>query len=1112
MSGLTKEQAKRFAELLKEKGLQSSQQNHRIPTQNERAPVSLTYAQKQIWFFELMNPGSTAYHIHFGLHMSGKLNVTAFLSALQGLVKRHDILRTRIQIMDGKPTQVYDPGMKVETEILCIDADRDLTEEDFVLRLSRETLLQPFDLLNGPLVRFQLAQINEQTNVLLVTIHHMIADGWSTGIMLQEVSRHYSDQLNGSQETMPELSIQYADYAAWHNNRSGEWDVALDYWTEHLREAPALTELPLDFLRPDVQNYTGASLHFSTSPELTSRIHGYCQRNGITVFMFLLAAFNVLIMRYTEQEDLVLGIPLAGRDAPETRNLIGMFVNTIAIRTRLSGQMTFRELAAQIRDNVLAGFQNGHVPFYKLVEHLAPQRNLSHSLLFQIMFMMQDTPMPDLKIHDIDLRLLKTEYGSSQFDLSVSWKEGTGNLEGIMEYNTTLFKRGTIQRIQQHYVTLLDQICKDPDKRIARLSLINAWEEERVRCQGKNEMELEKESLIELFERQVATTPRSLAMFNEDERLTYQELEAKANRLAHYIKNRGVCANSYVGIMLERSSDFVVAALAVLKADSVYIPLEPHAPTDRSLYMLLHSGASMLITAEACFNQRLTQDLNIILVDREAEIIATGPAEPLKRETSIDQKKIAAVIYTSGTTGKPKGVMLEHRGLINLVQSFIDTYQVRTNDRLLPVTSVASASFIGEIFPMLCAGGSLYLPEYRELLDMEKLCKSIRKHEITIMSSVPSFIAFLNRQHNEVPHLRLILSGGEALHYDEFDKLLPSKVIVNSYGLTESTVCSAYHIIRQDEICDANTLPIGKPIRHTQIYVMDRYLNCMPVGCIGEICITGVGVSPGYIHNDSLTSERFVEHPWYPGRRMLRTGDKGRWLEDGTIEYLGRMDKQFKIRGFRIEPGEIEARIRQYPGVQNVSVQIRQWDEIGRFIVAYIQPEPENSLHAASIKDWLRIRLPEYMVPSKYYLVRDFPLNMNGKTDATRLDELAIELPINSIDTKKSETVLEQKLAEIWKEILKLDQVSIEHNFFDLGGHSLLLADVFSRVKKEINPHIQLVDLFKYPSIASLAVYLSQTGKSQHLNEQVIQRIKKQKASIQQRKAKMEHLKPKGGA
>lgn len=1122
MSGLSEEQSKRFAEMLRDKGLQSLTLRDRIPVRSSNAAVKLTPEQKQIWLFEQLNPGNTAYYIHYCISMEGNLQVDALRAAIHELVKRHEVLSTTIRIIQGEPMQVYDPTVNIEPEIVHESSSMLVPEKELIVRLSREALQVPFDLTKGALVRFRLVRIREDKHLLLLTIHHIIADGWSTGIMLQEVTQYYNALGRGLQPSLPPLRIQYADYAEWKESRTEELQKGIDYWRSHLLNAPALTALPTDAVRPQVQTYEGDLLHFSLSQALSTEIRSYCSSHNITTFMFLLAAFNALIMRYTEQEDLLLGIPLSGREEPETRQLIGMFVNTAVIRTRLHGRMTFRELAVQVRDNVLAATRHGHVPFYKLVEQLAPPRSLSHSPLFQIMFMMQDTPPSHLGMHDLEIDVLKTEYGSSQFDLSIAWREENQRLIGMIEYNTALFKPSTVQRLQKHYTILLEHICLNPDKPLANLQMLSAPEEQQIHMThvvdqaSESEVVLEPglkpKRLIELFYEQVKRTPDRVAMLDSEDQLTYVEVADQVQRLAIDLRHQGMTIGSVVGIMLERPLDFVIASLAVLETGAAYLPLDCHAPLDRIAYMLLDSESHALITSRVLCRQELTHGRKVILVDDDRQHTAQVAIEEIDREQYQLPHSIAAIIYTSGTTGSPKGVMLEDFALVNLVESFIETYQVQPEDRLLPVTSLVSASFIGEVFPMLCAGGCLYMPEYHELLDLERLCIAVIRHRITIMSSVPSFIGYLNRHYTNFPHLRLILSGGETLHHNEIDNLVRHKAIVNSYGLTESTVCSTYHFIQPEDIANIRTLPIGKPIRNTQIYIMDRFLNCMPTGCVGEICIAGAGVSPGYLHNPSLTNERFVEHPWLAGQRLLRTGDRGRLLENGCIEYLGRADKQIKIRGFRIEAGEIESVLRQYPGVQQVSVQMLEREQQGKSIVAYLQIQSE-SLFASELKEWLRQRLPEYMVPSMYYTIASFPQNTNGKVDVNLLAELSKELPLspNLVEGNKSISRLEQKLADIWKEILGLQEVQLDQNFFDLGGHSLMLAGVCSKIKQEIDRDIELIDLFKYPSIASLAAHLGRKSDHTQLQERVTQRINSQKASMKQRKMKAESRKSKGG-
>lgn len=1094
MTRFTDQQVKRFTEILKDKGILTLQHGY-IPPREHKGMARLSFAQQRIWLFEQLNPGNTAYLIHIGVKFEGHLNIDALCYSIRELVRRHEMLRTTFQIIEGRPMQISEPDMMIEPEIIDIGEIGSDKVQHEINKISMLETTTPFNLPSGPLMRVKILRINPANNIMLITVHHIISDSWSLDIMLKEVAILYEGYINGKLSYLPENKLQYADFAEWQHTLN--WDSQISYWTNKLRNAPHVSELPTDFSRPDIQEYNGRLYRFQLSKELTENIRKYCQQNELTLYMFLLAAFNVLIMRYTEQDDILIGTPVATRENVNLENLVGMFVNTVVIRTQLNESITFKQLANKTKVTTLEAFENGSIPFDKLIEQIEPKRDQRRSPLFQIMFMMEEASMPTFNMHDLKINKLDTNYSTSLFDLSLACKLEEDFIYGIFEYNSTLFQENSIQRLQQHFINLLEQICIFPDKPVANLSIIT---QDELQLHEKWEMAISEQfdvdGITKIFEEQVVQFPNHVAISSGQETFTYRELNEKANQLAQYIRRNGKNIGKEIGIMLGRSLDTIIAVLAVLKAGHKYIPIEDNAPIERISLILENHKDCLVITTSDHSSVLKTLGIDFIMIDQEANEINH---ESTKNLDLISFSNVACVIYTSGSTGKPKGVKLIHKGLINVTESFINSYNVTTKDRILPLSSVASASFLGEIFPMLCAGGSIALFEHDGLFDVNELYNRIRENDITIISTVPSFIKYLNQHQQEIPQLRLILSGGEPLYFNDINNLVNDKMIVNGYGLTETTTCSTYYIVSKEDAKLNGPLPIGIPIQNTQVYIFDRNLNSMPLGCIGEIYISGFGVSMGYFNDSELNDERFIDHPFKPGHKIFRTGDLGRRMSDGTILYLGREDFQVKIRGFRVEPSEIESCLQHYPEIQKALVLIKEESEHQKVIYAFIQTLNPHSINLEGLRRWLREKLPEYMVPTRYIFLENFPIGTNGKIDIQNLLNNQSYLDFKHEIIEEAVTVLEQKIAKIWEELLSVDKVGINQNFFDIGGHSLMLIDVMLRIKNEIYSEIQIVDLFKYPTIASLSDFLdnvqNQIGEANSIQEWVA----RQKATIKKR-------------
>ncbi len=1104
MTRLSDQQVKQFTEILKDKGILTSKQSY-IPIREQNGMARLSFAQQRIWLFEQLNPGNTAYLIHTGVRIKGHLNYDALCFSIKELVKRHDMLRTTFKNIDGQPMQIMDPDIIIEPEVIDITEFDSNSVQHEIKKYSRQETIKPFNLSSEPLMRVKILKISPTNNIMFITIHHIISDSWSLDIMLKEVAVLYDGYINQKLSYLPENKIQYADYAEWQHKLN--WDSQISYWTNKLRNAPHVSELPTDFPRTEIQEYNGGLYRFQLSNELTYNIRKYCKQNNVTQYMFFLAAFNVLIMRYTGQDDILIGTPIAGREHANLENLVGMFVNTTVIRTRLIENMTFKQLVNQTKETTLEAFENGSLPFDKLIEKIAPKRDNKRSPLFQIMFMMQESAVHSFNMHNLKIYKIDTDYGTSLFDLSLAFKLEQDCFLGVFEYNSNLFQENSIQRLQQHLINLLNQICVFPDKPVVELPFLTQAELQYNEKLELTHYEQNKniEGIHKIFEKQVINFPNHVAITNGEESFTYEVLNNKANQLAHYIRRNEKNTGNEIGIMLGHRLDTVIAVLAVLKAGYKYIPIDVNAPMERISIILENHEDCLVITTSEYSSVLETLGVNFILTSPNANEIDNESLENLELNTFQND---ACVIYTSGSTGKPKGVKLSHRGLINVTESFINSYNVTPKDRILPLSSVASASFVGEIFPMLCVGGSIALFEHDGILDVENLYNRIGENDITIISTVPSFIRYLNQHQHQIPLLRLILSGGEPLYFSDIYNLINEKTIVNGYGLTETTICSTYYIISKEDSKIDGPLPIGIPIQNTQVYILDRNRNIMPFGCIGEIYISGSGISMGYINDNELNDKRFIEHPFIVGEKIFRTGDLGRRMSDGKILFIGREDYQVKIRGYRVEPNEIEACLQHHSDIQKALVIIKEEDKHEKVISAFIQTKSGQDIELNGLRNWLRDRLPEYMVPTRYLYLEEFPIGVNGKVDIQKLMNSQSYFNSSNDVLEEAGTLIEQKIAEIWKEALSIEKVGINQNFFDIGGHSLMLISLMLRIKNEIYSEIKIVDLFKYPTIASLSNFLDNEHKDQ-FNEtnSILERVAKQKAMIKKRHESIDNIK-----
>ncbi|HEX6291081.1 MAG TPA: amino acid adenylation domain-containing protein [Herpetosiphonaceae bacterium] len=926
----------------------------RIPQRSDDGPAPLSFAQQRLWFLDQLVSDSWAYVMPLALRLRGRLDRAALEQSLGLLIARHATLRTSFGVRDGQPVQTIAPAPSQPEAARLVLRDLQATPQERreaeVQRHIEQAVRQPFNLEDGPLLRALLLRLDEDEHVLLLTLHHIIADGWSLGVLLRELVALYQGCASGQTAALPPLPIQYADFAAWQRGWvQGELlDRQMAYWKQQLADIPPLLPLPTDHPRPSIGTFRGARQTFALPEPLTTALRSLSQREGVTLFMTLLAAFQTLLARYTGQLDILVGTPIAGRTHVEIEGLIGLFANTLVLRGDLSGNPTFQALLARVRETTLSGFAHQDLPFEQIVEAFQPDRDLSRNPLFQVMFVLQNTPAPQVDLPDLSVRLIDVDSGTAKFDLWLSIHESGSELLGALEYNTDLFERGSIQRLVGHFETLLAAVVAAPDTRLADLPLLTSDEQRQIAAWNATGHEYPATvSLHSLIEAQVARTPDAAAVFFEGQQLSYHELNQRANQLAHHLRALGVggCpqGETLVGVCLHRSLDLVIALLGVLKAGGAYVPLDPAYPAERLQFMIEDADAPVLLTTAALAEQLPSYQGRIICLDRDEATLSSLPAD--NPVSLSDPDHSAYMIYTSGSTGQPKGVLNTHRGIVNRLLWMQDTYGLTAADRVLQKTPYSFDVSVWEFFWPLLSGATLVVARPEGHKDAAYLVDLIAEQQITTLHFVPSMLrVFLDEpQIERCASVRRVICSGEALalalQQRFFTKL--SAELHNLYGPTEAAVDVTAWACERDTA--RSSVPIGRPVANTQIYLLDRWLRPVPVGVPGELYIGGVQLARAYHRRPALTAERFIPDPFSqnPGARLYKTGDLARYREDGTIEYLGRIDDQVKLRGFRIELGEIEATLRRHPAVSDTVAVVRD-DDDGQRLVAYVVEQRNN--------------------------------------------------------------------------------------------------------------------------------------------------------------------------
>ncbi|ARU63632.1 hypothetical protein CBW65_23400 [Tumebacillus avium] len=1067
---MSKEKRALLDKMLQDEGMAASATGiSRIEKRTGDRPARLSSSQQRLWFLDKMEPNSTSYNMPYRIELQGPLDAHVLEKALNEIVERHEILRTSFAAQDGETVQVVHSMQAVAMPL--VQADRaDLP------RLAMAEAQQPFSLTQGPLLRATLVRTGELEHTLLLTLHHIVFDGWSMNILLKELTVLYEAFAKGAPSPLAELSLQYGDYAEWQQDwLNGEGrQKQVSYWKETLSGAPVVLDLPADHPRPLVQTHRGGNVSFALPKELAAELKAWSKQEDVTLFMTLFSAFSVLLSRYSGQEDLLVGAPFAGRSQREAEGMIGFFVNTLVLRADLSGEPLMAELARRVKDAVTGALSHQELPFDKLVEELQPARDASRSPLFQVMFNFLDSPHEEQRFGDLSLTHGEVLNGTAKFDLTLYVEDGADGIHGNFEYNRDLYEAATIERMAGHFRTLLESIAARPQVPVTQLPLLTEAEWEQA-VHGWNDTKTpypQDRCIHQLAEQQAGQHPDAVATVFGGTELTYAELNARANQLAHHLRGLGVGPDALVGLCVERSHDMVIGMLGILKAGGAYVPLDPAYPQERLLFMQQDTGLGVIVAQEH-LAERLPQDgVKLICLDRDAAVIGGESAENPEPLTSAEH--LAYVVYTSGSTGVPKGVLVPHRAINRLVCN-TDYAQLGADDVVAQVSNSSFDAATFEVWGALANGGKLVGVGKDIALMPKEFAAELKAQGITAMFITT---ALFNQLAGVVPdafaNLRHLLVGGEAVDARWMREVIQHgapKRLLNAYGPTESTTFATWQNV-YDLAVDVVNIPIGLPIANTSAYVLDAHLQPVPVGVAGELYLGGDGVAQGYLNRRELTAERFLQNPFAEGL-LYKTGDLVRRLPNGAIEYISRLDHQVKVRGFRIELGEIEQGIQSLAEIREVIAVVREDEPGDKRVVAYVVPEQAEGFSAQELRGRLKERLPEYMLPSAVVVMDVLPLTVNGKVDRQALPHPQ-GLQAETAEYVAPRTETEEIVLAVWQSVLGLTRIGIHDNFFDLGGHSLLLIKVHEGVQDKLQTQFSIVELFRHTTVYTLTKFLTQ--------------------------------------
>ena len=1107
IADLSPEKKALLAMLLRERR-ESPGQHDPVRMRPDPRSFPVSFGQQRLWFLEQLQPGRAHYNVPAALRLRGPLHIGALEKSLNTVVDRHEVLRARFEPDHGQPVQRITPKSDLPLPVIDLQSLDRREQRAEVTRLATGEALRPFDLEHGPLIRASLIRLGQVEHVMTLTMHHIVCDGWSFGILVMELNSLYRAFQAGGSPQLPEPSIQYADYAHWQRDRvqGPHLRNQMEYWRAQLAPAGSGPDLPVDRQRPAVETNRGACHGFELPIDLSENIRALGRSHDATLFMVLLAAFNALLYRYTGQEEVWVGSPVAGRSKTELNGLIGLFVNTLVMRTRVDGGQSFRELLERVRETTLGAYSNQEVPFESLVEALQPQRSLSYSPLFQVMFVLQEDPTHGFDLPGLRVEPMEIHGGTAKFDLTLFVTPESDMMRCLFEYNRDLFEAGTIARMAAHFRVLLKGVVERPDLPLSAHPLLGEAEEKRILLEWNDTFADDPRDLCihHLFELQAARTPDAVSLVFENERLSYHELNARANRLARYLRRLGVGPEELVGLCMERSPEMIVAMLGILKAGGAYVPLDPSYPAERLAVMVEDSGVRVIITQSKFRDQRSEvrgqtdrneegkkggrrkaeggildpgpwtrdpgplpptsnlQPPTMICLDTDWPKIAQESDE--NPAVDLDPSNLAYVLFTSGSTGRPKGIAIEHRSVTALLQWAKRIFPAKDMDGMLASTSISWDLSVFELFTTLASGGTIILAQ--NALQLPELPDA---GWVTLINTVPSAISELLHSEAIPESVRTINLAGEPLPKQLVDRLygLPSvERVFDLYGPGEDTTYSTFALRHP-----GGPETIGRPIANSRTYLLDPFFLPVPTGVTGQLFMGGGGLARGYFHRPEMTAESFVPDPYgrQHGARLYKTGDMASYLPDGTIRFLGRMDHQVKIRGFRVELGEIQAALSRYPALKESIVVVREDVPGQKRLVGYAVADRKPWPNAGDLRRFLQQKLPDYMVPSAFVLMEALPMTPNGKVDRRALPAPDNTRAGSEIPYAGPRDSTEETLAGIWRELLGCDQVGIHDDFFTLGGHSLLATRMISRVREVFHVEISVREVFQATTISGLA-------------------------------------------
>jgi amino acid adenylation domain-containing protein/FkbM family methyltransferase len=1067
--------------------------------------LPLSFAQHRLWFLNQLEPGRPFYNLRHHLLLKGKLNVSALERTFSEIVRRHESLRTSFVEIDGNPAQVITHAQPLTLDVIDF-SDLDADERWSALRrCAREEVRQPFDPSHAPLMRVKLLRLAEEEHALLYTMHHLISDGWSSSVLMSEVVVLYTAFLNNEASPLADPYIQYADFAVWQRRclEGAGLEVHLDYWRRQLAEAPAELALPATRTRPRVQSFRSETLPLSFSESTTDALKALSRREGTTLFMTLLAAFQVLLYRYTGQEDIIVGSPVANRNRQEIEQLIGFFVNTLVLRTSLKGNPSFNKLMRRVRDVTLEAYAHQDLPFEKLVQEIQVRRDLSRTPLFQVLMIFQNVPRTTEGLPGLTATELVTEGRWSNFDLTLWISEGTQGLAATLEYSTDLFDAATVQRMIEHFQLLVESVVNDPSQPILSLQIVSE-SERNLLLKEWNDTQADypsQTSFIELFEARVAMTPDRDAVVDEREQLTYEELNRRANRLAHKLIKAGVRMDGIVGLLAVRGVRFLTAMLGIFKAGGAYMPLDPRSPAVRQRQVLAQSGVKWVLVEDAKLS--LIEQTLSLFTDREQpqilvldDLLASDEDEENPQATR-SPNQLAYVIYTSGSTGVPKGAMIEQRGMLNHLYAKIADLHIQDSDI---VAQTASQCFVVSVWQYLAAlltGGRVEIFDESIAMDGTRLLDAAARRGVTILETVPSLLRVMleTEQDASTEKLKWLVLTGEALPPQlcrAWIERHKNVRLLNAYGATECSDDVTHYEIDEAPAEELACMPIGHAVGNMQAYVVDRFQRLAPMGVFGELLVGGEGVGRGYLKDPARTAEVFIPNIYGgPGARLYRMGDIVRWLDGGVLEYIGRVDHQVKVRGNRIELGEIEAVISKHPAVRDNVVESKADEDGTRLVVAYVVLNDEASSNLTDLRSYLKEQLPDYMIPSVFMPLERLPQTPNGKIDRRALPTPGHDEFVRVMDYVAPRDLNEEELARIWSEVLGVEKIGVDDDFFELGGHSLLATQVVSRIRRAFQIELPLKTLFEQTTVATLsnAIAQMQREEQEHQDAELLDQL-----------------------